>query len=97
MSVGGVPAALRWCWWLLIGCDAVLVGIWIAAGLLLGPLWYYLLLLVVGPLFFGATLLRIGWWFTRGRAAAPWSPGGRGDDGDRGGRNLSGGVVRDSR
>jgi hypothetical protein len=69
-----IPAWVRCCWWALLGCDAVLIWAWIEAARLFGRPVIYLYL--AGPVLFGATLLLIGWWHTRGPGAGSWFPAG---------------------
>jgi hypothetical protein len=66
-----IPRALRACWWGLVVADAMLVASEIELALLLGrpcgmALW------LLGPLFCGATLALMAWWYTRGAGRRLW-------------------------
>jgi hypothetical protein len=67
-GAGAIPVSPRACWWMLLGCDGVMVAAVLALAEQVGAR-----LLVVGlpgPSFFGGMLLFMAWWYTRGPASA---------------------------
>jgi hypothetical protein len=71
-GAGQIPLSLRVCWWVLLGCDSVMVAAVLGLAEQLG-----VRLLVVGlpgPLYFGSMLVCVAWWHTRGPGRRLWSP-----------------------